>query len=196
MSDSGESVFTTVLSTDVEVEVDGSLYRSLNLPIFLAMWKQVEKDGKYKKHDWTVKLDPDTVFFPFRLKWILKSHVQHQDDVGVYLNNCKFGLRGAIEVLSRSAVKAFVQGADKCEQRFRKQCDGDCAWDEELFVDTCMLDVLHVRRDNDFRLLLDQHCDEPEGWDACEEPGHIAFHPFKDPAKYKECMENGIKSES
>lgn len=44
---------------------------ALNTEVFIRVWRTVIKMGKYKDFDWIVKLDPDTVFFPHRLRELL-----------------------------------------------------------------------------------------------------------------------------
>merc|ERR1740121_710691 len=40
---------------------------------FMRVWQQVFEDGKYKSYDWTVKVDPDTVWLPDRLRSRLEA---------------------------------------------------------------------------------------------------------------------------
>jgi len=43
-------------------KTDWSTY--INVDMFIDAWKQVQQNGKYASHDWTVKVDADAVFFP------------------------------------------------------------------------------------------------------------------------------------
>eukprot|EP00972_Heterocapsa_arctica_P034027 5008608-Heterocapsa_arctica.AAC.1 len=60
----------------------------LKVDIFLAVWDLIVKDGIFRRYHVTVKVDPDTMFMPGRLRDQL------------YLND----VRGSMEVLSRKAV--------------------------------------------------------------------------------------------
>jgi hypothetical protein len=142
----------------------------------------------YLEHDWTVKVDPDAVFAPARLRGILQSYKEVGN--GVYLNNCKYGLHGPVEVLSRRAVQAWSQGWPWCQSHFRERCHGDCLWGEDMFMDQCLSKVLGVTRQNDFRLLVEDHCDAPSGWQSCTDSSKAAFHPFKTLSGYQQCLQN------
>lgn len=179
---------TLVVSSDLKCGKGGEFGTALNLDIFIAVWTKVISEGRFQEHDWTVKVDPDAVFFPDRLKDILTIHPEEK--AGVYLNNCKFGMHGPLEVFSRNAVAAWATGSPRCVQHFQKQCGGDCYWGEDLFIDQCLWKVLGVRRDNDFRLLLEDHCEPPSDWDACTDGNRVAFHPFKSVAGYVGCLDN------
>ena len=82
-----------------QVASGGRWNTALNTPVFVAVWKQVLQLPQFKAHAWTVKVDPDTVFFPSRLgKFLPKSSAS-------FLINCNEGLHGPIEVVSRAAVQ-------------------------------------------------------------------------------------------
>jgi hypothetical protein len=57
-----------------------------------------------------------------------------------------------------------------------------------MFIDQCLDKVLRVRRVFESRLLLEDHCDPPAGWDSCSDGEATAFHPFKATDAYEECM--------
>lgn len=181
-----DGVKSGVVNSDLKCGKGGEFGTALNLDIFLAVWTKVVSDAIFEKHDWTVKVDPDAVFFPDRLKTILSIHPEAKN--GAYLNNCQFGMHGPVEVLSRNAVTAWAMGSPRCVQHFQKKCGGDCFWGEDLFVDQCLWKVLGVRRDNDFRLLLEDHCDPPKDWDDCTRGDIATFHPFKTQDGYKDCL--------
>merc|ERR1712232_222343 len=96
---------------------------------------------------------------------------------GVYLNNCRVGLHGPLEVMSRAAVHRWVLGTQGCVDHFTRLCSGPCKWGEDMFMDQCLKRVLKVRRDHDWSLLSEDHCYSND-WAACRN-GNVAFHPFK-----------------
>jgi hypothetical protein len=187
-----EGLWTSAVQSDLKCEKGGEFNTALNLPIFLAVWTKVIGSGQFLRHDWTVKVDPDTVFMPERLPHILQVHPESEK--GVYLNNCKFGLHGPLEIFSRNAVKAWAMGSERCVEYFTRLCNGDCKWGEDMFVDQCLHRVLELRRDNDFRLLVEDHCDPPPGWMSCEDTNYAAYHPFKQIESYRQCLRHAKNS--
>lgn len=185
---------TSVVDSNLTCSKGGEFGTVLNLHIFLTIWTQVVKEGVYLEHDWTVKVDPDAVFFPGRLKSILRSYKEGGN--GVYLNNCKFGLHGPVEVLSRRAVQTWSKGWPWCQAHFRERCNGDCFWGEDMFMDQCLSKILGVTRDSDFRLLVEDHCDAPSDWDSCTDDTKSAFHPFKTLSGYQSCMHNAVRGKA
>jgi len=179
---------TLGVSSDLQCDKGGEFGTALNLDIFVLVWQKVIAVGTYRAHDWTVKTDPDAVFIVDRLRDYLKVH-KEAESTPTYLNNCKYGLHGPIEVLSRSAVDAWGSGVDACRDFFEKKCAGPCWWGEDMFVDQCFQQVLHAQRKNDFRLLVEDHCEPPPGWQSCSSKVFVAFHPFKTVDSYRQCMQ-------
>jgi len=103
-------------------------------------------------------------------------------------------LHGPLEIFSRNAVRSWAKGAASCIRHFQQQCDGPCAWGEDLFIDQCLWKVLHVQRVDNWRILQEDHCDPPKGWETCDDASFTAFHPFKDAKKYFGCFENATRA--
>ncbi|CAK0864048.1 unnamed protein product [Prorocentrum cordatum] len=179
-------VYSTRVDHNLSCTTGGEFKTALNLDIFLAVWSKVVEDGVFSFHDWTVKVDPDCVFFPARLRASLWVHKEASQ--GTYLNNCKMGMHGPLEVFSRNAVLAWVKGSQHCVEHFNELCSGDCLWGEDMFIDQCLSKVLHVKREDEPALLLEDHCDPPPGWRSCSEVHTVAFHPFKVLDEYRECV--------
>merc|ERR1712241_394036 len=105
-------------------------------------WTMIAAEGWHAKQDWTVKVDPTTVFLPIRLRKILEK--QKQTDNGVYLENCKYvryGFHGSMEVVDQKAAVMYAQHAEGCLQELN--------WDkaehahfsymgEDKFMERCM----------------------------------------------------------
>jgi len=249
---------TTVLSTGKRAPIDlkimnGSLAvqyggkwgTALNTGVFNRLWTEVIHLARYRLFDWTVKVDPDAVFFPSRLRMILKRRTPlntvrmhgdapakidcstcklagHKaetcswrvqsyqakgkscadaltaaarpppDDCGcvcddfacnlpatdaMYLNNCKWGLHGPIEVFSRRAVASYIAGLPQCISLLEHP------WGEDKFVDQCM-QKLGVTRENEYDLLSETACGEQPA--PCGS-SDVAFHPFKSIDSYFAC---------
>lgn len=165
----------------------------MNTDIFMEVWKKVISDGIFAEYQWTVKADPDTVFFADRLRDVLS--VYRDSEGGVYLNNCKMGLHGPLEVFSRTAIRVWGNGSRDCFDHFYKLCGGPCLWGEDMFIDQCLFKVLKVRRVLESSLLTEDHCDPPHGWHDCTDTTSVAFHPFKKMKEYKRCLESSRASE-
>jgi len=181
-------VLTGVVQSNLTCETGGEFKTALNTPIFLAVWRKLINDARFLLHDWTIKVDPDTVFFPQRLRYRLQPHTDVPE--GVYFNNCRFGLHGPLEVFSRNAVRVWNTGMQRCESHFKRLCKGPCEWGEDMFIDQCLSKVLHVRRLADGNLLQEDHCNPPKGWESCRAKKVVAFHPFKQLPKYLKCVRN------
>ncbi|CAK0852749.1 unnamed protein product, partial [Prorocentrum cordatum] len=182
-------VTTHAIDSDLKCDVGGEFGTALNLEIFMEVWKHVLKDKRFEQQMWTVKVDADAVFFPDRLRAALPHHLEQEQ--GVYLNNCKFGMHGPLEVFSRRAVHTWAEGMQKCQEHFLEVCSGPCNWGEDLFIDQCAGKFLEAKRDDDWTLLAEEHCvPDPRHkgeWRTCA-GGQAAFHPFKTEQGYLDCM--------
>lgn len=182
-----DGVETTVVDhSDSESPTGGAFYSLLNTKTFIQVWQQVAKDAKYLRYSWTVKVDPDSVFIVGRLRRFLGT--DYFKSVGIaYLNNCRNGLHGAIEVLSRGAVQAFAVLGPICYGGKHKLDYHD--WGESLFMDQCLGKVLQIPRLESYGLLQDGTCDASgDGQDPRVCSGNsVVFHPFKDPDAFRLC---------
>lgn len=181
-------VVTQVVDSDLGCVKGGEFMTALNLGIFMAVWDKVIADRRFLEHEWTIKVDPDAVFFATRLRVALAVHFE--TPTGIYLNNCKYGMHGPVEVFSRNAVRSWGRGRHQCIDHFWKLCGGDCLWGEDMFIDQCLWKVLGVQRDNDYRLLVEDHCDPPDNWEDCRDGDKVAFHPFKEAERYMKCLDH------
>lgn len=152
----------------------------LNSEIFMTAWRMVVEDGKYLEHQWTVKVDPDAVFLPDRLRTSL-HRIAPGGNAKLYLLNCNFnfGFYGALEVLSSLAVWAYGRGQDTCKSQLPYQ-----DWGEDLYMKKC-LDLLHVNHEKDLSILDDAYCGAKAG--DCSSNA-AAFHPYKNPFTYFNCL--------
>jgi len=79
---------------------------SANIAVFKKIWQEIFDDGLYKSKDWTVKVDPDCVWSPQRLRSRLPSYNVHRGDM-YYVKNSygEWGFLGPIEILTLAAVE-------------------------------------------------------------------------------------------
>lgn len=143
-----------------------------NTLTFMQVWKLVREDGRYMKHHWTVKVDPDAVFFPARLRMRMDRYTE--DGVNSYIMNCNrvmpVAMFGALEIFSKVALHTFLTNQYTCRANL-----GWHTWGEDYFVSHCM-DLLKVGRIYDFELLSDKHCMFRPCWDKTR----VAYHGYKD----------------
>eukprot|EP00931_Biecheleriopsis_adriatica_P051030 TRINITY_DN29561_c0_g1_i2.p1 TRINITY_DN29561_c0_g1~~TRINITY_DN29561_c0_g1_i2.p1 ORF type:complete len:515 (-),score=102.68 TRINITY_DN29561_c0_g1_i2:72-1589(-) len=198
-------------------ELGGQFVTALNLGIFMALWRQVILDGDFLSYDWTIKADPDTVFFPARLRPILVSYSSALEEDGVYLNNCRYGLHGPMETFSQNALRALAARAQVCsnamdgevcntpescqevwQPSFREHCNGNCTawWGEDIWVDQCLKRFTKAQRVFVPELLQEDHCDPKPGWRSCKDQDTVAFHPFKTIEEFQACWSSGTSTSS
>lgn len=183
-----DAVPIRAVAMNLHCERGGEFHTPLNVDAFGAVWNKVVEDGVFLRHDWTAKVDPDCVFLPQRLRGALPVRRNAGVRNAVYLNNCRFGLQGALEVLSRAAVQALASGWARCRSHFRELCGGPCMWGEDLFADQCLGKVLKVQRIDALGLLSASSCGAAEGWDNCHDPSRAAFHPLRDLNAHRSCL--------
>eukprot|EP00444_Apocalathium_aciculiferum_P035291 CAMPEP_0183493308 /NCGR_PEP_ID=MMETSP0370-20130417/183381_1 /TAXON_ID=268820 /ORGANISM="Peridinium aciculiferum, Strain PAER-2" /LENGTH=462 /DNA_ID=CAMNT_0025686649 /DNA_START=56 /DNA_END=1444 /DNA_ORIENTATION=- len=188
------AVVTQVVNSTLKCGYGGDSMSALNAWIFIEVWRKLIAVGDYKKHDWVVKVDPDAVFFPDRLSKLL---VKYQG--AGYINNCRYGMHGPIELFSSRAID--VLAAD-----YKLSWDGKAPktcvtkmdfgqWGEDMFMDQCLSKILEVKPvPTDSTLMCESHC-ECNAWYWCNEgPDMVSYHPFKSIDSFKNCMANAMGS--
>lgn len=185
---------TLTIGGDLFVEFGGKWWTAMNTDIFIRVWAAVIELGAWRLHAWTVKADPDSVFFPARLRQM----VVDEPSGPIYLNNCKFGLHGPIEVLSREGLEAYAKKPAACDKIRSAAMDMKGPWDdmqrafgEDEFLHRC-LDAVGVKRVDELGLLLSETACEQESV-PCDE-GKVSFHPFKTTQEYFDCWGAGSVS--
>eukprot|EP00931_Biecheleriopsis_adriatica_P048217 TRINITY_DN27862_c0_g1_i1.p1 TRINITY_DN27862_c0_g1~~TRINITY_DN27862_c0_g1_i1.p1 ORF type:complete len:691 (+),score=77.22 TRINITY_DN27862_c0_g1_i1:31-2103(+) len=100
------AIHTTPFNMSVLVgETSGN--SSGNTLVFINMWDAVYALGHYHHYDWTVKVDPDTVLFPGRLRKSLRHHPN-----GSFGLNCKsYGTDGLVPTDPRKLERRYMLGA-------------------------------------------------------------------------------------
>eukprot|EP00404_Azadinium_spinosum_P032708 CAMPEP_0180566842 /NCGR_PEP_ID=MMETSP1037_2-20121125/6290_1 /TAXON_ID=632150 /ORGANISM="Azadinium spinosum, Strain 3D9" /LENGTH=465 /DNA_ID=CAMNT_0022583897 /DNA_START=27 /DNA_END=1420 /DNA_ORIENTATION=- len=171
-------VGTRIIGGDMSATVGGLYMTALNTEVFIKVWRALFHDGIFWKAGWTVKLDPDAVFLPWRLRRHLMILSSSEPE---YLNNCIAGMHGPIEIVSRAAMAIFSQNITTCERSLSSEYT---MFGEDVIVRHC-LKMLGVRRRDDFGLLSEDHCFENPS--PCLS-GKVAFHPFKTPQSYFACL--------
>ncbi|CAE7598659.1 DNAJB8 [Symbiodinium pilosum] len=91
----------------------------LGLPAVREAWQQVTQNGRYKRFDWTLKMDTATAFHPDRLRDILSLHCSAADCGPMVLQNGAV-IPGAAQALTKAAV-------DKLAKNQLASCSKDVA---------------------------------------------------------------------
>jgi len=153
-----------------------------NAELFMHVWESVRDSGLYKETDWTIKVDPDAVLLPSRLR----QHLDKFTGQKGYIVNCAKPympegpmMFGALEAISRLALDMYVWKMDDCKNGLPWQ-----QWGEDLFMGKC-LEKIGVSRINDWQIYSDGVC---RGVD-CGDPDAAAFHPMKDVDSWMRCLE-------
>jgi len=178
----GQRVGTNIIEGGIKSKRGGVYDTALNTEVFVRVWEAVFKQEKFWSGEWTVKLDPDAVFLPVRLRQHLARANPYDP---VWLNNCKYGNHGPIEVISKAGMAVFSAGIGRCKKSLKHEFR---LYGEDVFERHC-LKHLSVHMDNDFGLLSEKHCDENPS--PCLS-GQVVFHPFKSPRTYFECLSQAM----
>jgi hypothetical protein len=182
---------TGLVDTDLHCEMGGEpglMPTVLNTPVFEKVWEKVIQDEHFRAHDWIVKVDPDTVFFPERIRQIVQTVPQDRlVGDGMFLKNCKLGLHGPIEVISRKAVEIYARRNSECERPGQ----------EDVFMETCLtrIGVYEHMQEN---VLAEGEClrgdfNANPFWYFCN-TSHASFHPLKTEDAYRDCVRNAEAS--
>lgn len=108
-------------------------YRMLiNAQVFYRAWEHV-LNSSYKKHDFIVKVDPDSGFVPQRLKLLLldQGELDTPDHApGKFFTNCwkwtpAGTMQGPLEVLSSAALETFGKRKQECYWSGKKNIPED-----------------------------------------------------------------------
>jgi hypothetical protein len=164
--------------------VDGATTDSfLNTETFIIAWDTLMHSGHMWPHDFVVKVDPDAVFMPDRLR----QHVLPHLDEAVYFSNCgKYGgevlLYGSVEVFSVPALRMYQERITTCKRLPWK------GWGEDYYMQHCM-NALGVANIPDEEQVGDDRCISAK----CSDYTKVAFHDFKTPEDWYDCFQEAIR---
>jgi len=188
---------TVVLNGTLEVQLGGDFNSALNTIVFQRFWDRVLEDGRVWNHDWVVKVDPDTLFLPSRLKQMINSGEgafgKKVSSGGMYMNNCFLGMHGPIEVFNKAALGNYLNGKEKCSKG-KPGKKGQ----EDVFLRECF-ELLGVEKVDAFNILLEGEnackempsTEEPHARPPCFAP-EAAFHPFKNIPSMMRCWAEAV----
>eukprot|EP00441_Pelagodinium_beii_P045730 CAMPEP_0197623642 /NCGR_PEP_ID=MMETSP1338-20131121/3616_1 /TAXON_ID=43686 ORGANISM="Pelagodinium beii, Strain RCC1491" /NCGR_SAMPLE_ID=MMETSP1338 /ASSEMBLY_ACC=CAM_ASM_000754 /LENGTH=646 /DNA_ID=CAMNT_0043193683 /DNA_START=75 /DNA_END=2015 /DNA_ORIENTATION=+ len=121
------------------VPLGGRWHTALNRDVFNQVWLEVLKVDEYRKHDWIIKIDPDSVFFPSRLKEVIGrraplNQVINQGSEPDKLS-CEYCKKPGYEDQTCASHVHWMQSEgsscrDALESVARKEIDCDCQCDD------------------------------------------------------------------
>lgn len=159
-----------------------------------AAWRFLSEHYVWRVHDWVVKVDPETVFFPSALKAQLMTHAEgfHHVDKGhgVYLMTCvktsDMRMTNALEVVSQKAMATFSFNENACSDLGTSTQHLNVSW-----LQQCMQSLGSIGS-NIGEVVLDSDCDDLPKRIAPNQCkfDKIAFHPFRSVESWKECWEH------
>jgi hypothetical protein len=175
----------------------------VNAGMFMQAWKAIGREGTYLNYDWTIKADPDAVFFPSKLRE--RIHLMPVPWNGAFLQNCEkvdFGFFGNLEVVSKTAFSILIANIDTCKHKtvanwkvgIKNGKYGPMG--EDLFAQICMekngvakLDAFDITKDGACPAKRPENMAKSKKWHAdCATTNTPAIHPFKKPTEYFACM--------
>lgn len=163
----------------VGTSVDGT---AGNTRLFINVWEAVKAVGRFWLTDWTVKADPDAVVIPDRLRGHLIQHMDHP----TFIITCTLPgmtpmMFGAVEAISKDALRKFFDGRQACEGLHVDE------WGEDRWLSAC-LKQLGAPGDEDFEMVSDGVCTGV----SCSS-GRAAFHPFKSAEAWQGCYYEAVR---
>jgi len=178
-------------------------WKYVNTPLYYQVWKAIHDHGRYQHKDYTVKVDPVTVFLPSRLAAFL-AH-QGQTERGDFFENCRnvdSGFFGNLEVMNSKAMTIFLEQLVDCKLSLCWQSTDDCKkdwkfgpWGEDVFMARCFERHGVAKRDG-FQLTVSGSCPFNRPPDQKKNKSYVppcpqqtpAVHPFKTPEAYFSCL--------
>jgi len=153
----------------------------LNALTFIIAWDTLISSNHLWAHDWVVKVDPDAIFLPDRLRTKLTPLTGGPR----FLLNCNDHgpkIFGALEVFSVPAIRKYQQQIGICKGMNWQ------GWGEDMYMQECMK-RLAVPGVVDFALVGDSRC----GFAPCTDGTRVAFHAFKDIPSWNGCYQQAIR---
>jgi len=145
-----------------------------NVDVFINVWENVMMVKRLWGYDFTVKVDPDCLIVPQRLKQHLAAlHLPRRQPI--YVKNSLLNessgsaaFLGAVEVFSREALEVYNDWYPKCKATIHLEVGN-----EDVFMKGCM-DAVGVGYMTD-SLMLKPDVDPA----ICKNGDYAAYHPLK-----------------
>jgi hypothetical protein len=156
-----------------------------NAKLFINCWNVVLEDGRWRRHAWIIKVDPDAVILP----WRVRSHLSPYVMQNVYVVNCNAFPSSPNFPMMYGSVEIFTYLAIDTYDKKRNICEADMGmmlpkWGEDYYMTHC-LDHIGVGRISDFVSVGDNVCTGG----SCDDGAFSAFHPKKSTDEWQECWD-------
>ena len=192
LSSNRSVTFSKAVNGPLDVPRGGRYNVALLAPLYRQVWHTIFRDRRYVNTAWTVKLDPDTVFFAERLRRQLAFLRPEATPLGLFLKNggplaSKF--HGPILVLSRAAVATFAARSEVCDHDAAKI---DLDKGEDWYLHICMSRLKVPCTSMPFLL---RQVAGPAGCasgDFSNGEKFAAFHPLKRPDAFATCLHRAV----
>jgi len=149
-----------------------------NTLLFMNMWEAVRWNLQYKCCDWTVKVDPDAVLLPNRMRAALSYKMGWVN----FITTCKYTLFGAVEAIQSRALDRYYWNEAQCRNLPWN------SWGEDVWISNC-LKSLGVSAAYDGRFVADNLCFG--AW--CGNGYSSAYHPFKNAYAWMSCYNQAMR---
>lgn len=178
--DAGRGTFAQAVNGSMDVKWSGwpaenpRVFSAENTPVFKQAWQVIFREGMWKQYDWVVKVDPDTVLFPDRLRMIVQGR-NPQDKMAFFDGGemCPTGM-GGLAVLSRGVVEVIAAYSFYFLEL--------PVWKEDGLLVAIAKDFLHVPIINEPNLVVNPAIG------GCHLHWKAAYHPHKDVPNMLECL--------
>jgi hypothetical protein len=165
----------------MDVEYGGQYNCALNTAVFIQVYRAMFEEGAYRKYDWVLKIDPDSVINDVVLQRVLER--QPAPPGPLVLNNVEhwgpLGLKGALIAVTSDAMALYAQNPAACEKGVHWEDKS-----EDWYLGICLIELLKspVR----FEPLLVKQLGLA-GSGLCANDPHAVFHPLKSPEQFTMC---------
>jgi len=149
-----------------------------NTLLFMNMWEAVRWNLQYKCCDWTVKVDPDAVLLPDRMR----KSLSHKTSWLNFVTTCYGRLYGAVEAIQSKALDRYFWNEGKCRNLPWQ------SWGEDVWMSKCMWS-LGVPSTYDGGFVGDNVCKGT--W--CGNGYSSAYHPFKNANTWMSCYYQAMR---
>merc|ERR1712127_374668 len=130
--DGKEAKSLKVEPAPITTSVDGT---AGNAKLFINSWNAILEDGRWQRHAWVIKVDPDAVIMAERVRAHLAPHVLEN----VYVVNCnKFPespnfpmMYGSVEIYSYKAIETYSRSHGACEEDMGMMLE---QWGEDYYM--------------------------------------------------------------
>jgi len=153
-------------------------HTAANTQLFMNMWEAVRWDLQYQCCDWVVKVDPDAVIIPARMRIALSKKMSWLN----YIATCKGTLYGAVEAIQTKSLQRYYDNEAKCRNMPWQ------AWGEDVWISRCLLS-LGVYSAFDAGFVADNLCTGAN----CGNGFSSAFHPFKNVGTWMGCYNQAMR---